>query len=262
MRIILFAFTISLLIHILIFSPIIKKEKEIKPISTSKKIDKSSVRYVKLKPKVIQPAPKIIEKPKKIKEKLKKYKKVEKKQIVPQKKQAKQEAKKIIPKPIKIPKEAKKSLFTKTKEIKPVKKRETIEKRSLENLLLTEPIPLDKNLLDDLTKSYVKLYGEEYNSMTKVQKVFIQSKIKQIVEITRKYYRFPRIAIKLRKNDFNIVEFTLHPNGDISGLKIVKKGEYAFYDKSIIEAIEIAYKDYPRPKEPTKIKFYLTYRIY
>ncbi|XPV70578.1 MAG: energy transducer TonB family protein [Halarcobacter sp.] len=260
MRIIIFAFLISIIIHLLLFSPLIKIKKDIKqPISTSKVIDKSTVRYVKLQPK---PKPKKVEQKPKVNTKVpKKFKKVEQKKVVPQKKAPKQKSKKVIPKPIKLPKE-KKQLFKINKDIKPVEKRKTIKKKSLENLLLTEPIPLDKNLLDDITKSYVKLYGQEYNSMTKIQKVFIQSKIKDIVEITRQYYRFPRIAIKLRKNDFNIVEFKLHPNGDISDLKIVQKGEYSFYDKSIIEAIEIAYKDYPRPKETTKIKFYLTYTIY
>ena len=132
----------------------------------------------------------------------------------------------------------------------------------MENFLLAEPIPLDKEMLDEITKSYLDLYGEEYNTFTKIQKVFIQNSIKSIVQITRNYYKFPRLAIELRKNDFNIVEFTLHPNGDISNLRIVKPGNYSFYDKSILEAIEIAYKDYPRPKEPTKIKFYITYNVY
>jgi len=264
MRIILSAFIISVLIHLLLFSPIVKREKKIEPVSTSKKIEKSSVRYVKLLPKVKptpKPEPKVEPKPI---EKPKEYKKVEKKSIQPQKKIPIQKPKKVIQKPIEVPKKKKQLFedFGKVVEIKPTPKRETVEKKSLENFLLKDPVPLDKEMLDDLTKSYVKLYGQEYNSFTKVQKVFIQNKIRDIVEITRKYYRFPRLAIKLRKNDFNIVEFTLHPNGDISGLRITKKGEYSFYDDSIIETIQIAYKDYPRPKEPTKIKFYLTYTVY
>ncbi|WP_052502528.1 TonB family protein [Halarcobacter anaerophilus] len=146
--------------------------------------------------------------------------------------------------------------------MRPQEKRKTIPQKNLENFLLSEPVPLDKSMLDEITQSYLKLYGKEYEKLTNVQKVFIQNSIKSIVEITRSYYRFPSLALKLRKNDYNIVEFTLHPNGDISGLRIVQPGNYSFYDKSILEAIQYAYKDYPRPKEATKIKFYITYRVY
>lgn len=142
------------------------------------------------------------------------------------------------------------------------KKRKKITNKSLENFLLDQRTPLNKNVLDKATQSYLELYGKEYNSFTKIQKVFIQNNIKSIVKITKKYYRFPDIAKRFGKNDFNIVEFILHPNGDIANLRISKKGKYYFYDKSILEAIEVAYKDYPKPKKATKIKFYVSYKIY
>jgi len=60
----------------------------------------------------------------------------------------------------------------------------------------------------------------------------------------------------------NIVEFTLHPNGDISDLKISNSSGYSSLDENTIETIEYAYKDYPRPKSPTKIKIYVYYKLY
>ncbi len=265
MRIILFAFTISILIHILIFIPIIKKEENQNSASTSKKVDKSSVHFVRLQTipkKAVQkkedPKPKKVE-PKKI-EKPKEFKKVEAKKIVPQKKVIKEKPKKIIPKPIEKQEVA--PTFTKQVPVKPSKKRETVENKSLENFLLTEPVPVDNVMLDEITQSYLRLYGEEYNSFTKVQKVYLQKNLKNIGRITQKYLKYPQIAVRTAQQGMNIVEFVLHPNGDISDLRITNSSGYSTLDENTIETIEIAYKDYPRPKENTKIKIYVYYKLY
>lgn len=261
MKPIISAFILSIILHLLIFIPLEFKKDEPKKEKVVPKIEKkSSVRYVKLTQKTV-PVEKTEKETAKPVEKPKEYKIVKEKKVVPQQKTAVHKKIEKIPAP-KPKKVVKRFIPKESKEIKPQKRRETVSQKNLENFLLEEPAPLDRTMLDDITKSYLKLYGKEYDKLTNVQKVFIQNNIKTIVEITRSYYRFPPIAIKLRKNDYNIVEFTLHPNGDISGLKIVKPGDYSFYDKSILETIEFAYKDYPRPKVATKIKFYITYRTY
>lgn len=269
MKLIIFAFILSLSIHILLFSPLSKKKEELKQNpSTSKHVKKSSVQYVKLLPKA-KPTPKVekkekikpIEKKVTPKNKLKTYKKVEKKNIKPQKrKKVVKKPKIIIPKPIK--KVEIKPSFTKEVPIKPQKKRQTIPKKSLENFLLAEPLPLDRKLLDDITKSYLKLYGEEYNSFTKVQKVYLQKNLKNIGRITQRYLKYPAIAVRTRQAGTNIVEFNLHPDGNISNLRLNHSSGYSSLDKNSIETIEFAYKDYPRPKSVTKIKIYVTYNLY
>jgi len=261
MKPIIYAFILSIILHLLIFLPIELKKEEPKKKKEEKIEKKSTLRYVKLMPKKVV-VPKA-EPKKEIKPlpKPKNYKVVEKKKIVPQqKKQPIKKAKKI---PSSKPKKVVKKFKAKKKvAIKPQEKRKTIPNRSLENFLLSNPVPVDLDMLDAMTKSYIRTYGKEYENLTNVQKVFIQNNLKNIVSITRKYYRFPSLALKLKKNDYNVVEFYLHPNGDISGLKIIQKGKYSFYDKSIIETIEYAYKDYPRPKETTLIRFYIRYRTY
>lgn len=117
-------------------------------------------------------------------------------------------------------------------------------------------------MLDDITKSYINLYGEEYNSFTKVQKVFLQKNLKDIGRITQSYLRYPHIAVRTGQQGMNIVEFTLHPNGDISDLKISNTSGYSSLDENTVETIEYAYKDYPRPKTATKIKIYVYYKLY
>ncbi|WP_320033631.1 TonB family protein [Halarcobacter sp.] len=261
MKPIIYAFILSIILHLLIFLPIDLKKEEPKKKKEEKVEKVSSVRYVKLMPKKIatpKPEPKQEIKPI---PKPKNYKVVERNKIVPQKK------KEVVKKAKKIPSSTPKKIVKKFKAekkvaIKPQEKRKTIPNKNLENFLLKDPVPVDVDMLDAMTKSYIKTYGKEYEKLTNVQKVFIQNNLNDIVSITRKYYRFPSIALKLKKNDYNIVEFSLHPNGDISGLKIIKPGEYSFYDKSILETIEFAYKDYPRPKETTKIRFFITYKTY
>jgi len=69
MKLIILAFILSLSLHFLLFSPFNKKEEIKQRASTSKKVDKSSIQYVKLMPKL---KPKLVEKKKVKKEIVKK----------------------------------------------------------------------------------------------------------------------------------------------------------------------------------------------
>ncbi len=266
MKLIVLAFIISLSLHLLLISNIKQKEETKERASTSKEIKKSSVHYVRIMQKPIAQKvqkPKIKKSPKIETKRI--YKKVERKKIVPQKKKRiVKKPKKTIPKPIKkvTIKPTPTKPITKQVIIKPQEKRKTIPKKSLENFLLADPVPLDRNMLDDITKSYLKLYGEEYNSFTKVQKVYLQKNLKNIGRITEKYLRYPSIAVRTRQQGMNIVQFYLHPNGDISQLELIGSSGYSSLDKNSIKTIEIAYKDYPRPKTKTKVKIYVYYKLY
>jgi len=269
MKLIILAFILSLSLHFLFFSSLEKKEEIKQSASTSKKINKSSITYVKLMPRSVQKQTKReIKKPELKKTKPKNYKVVDKKKIVPQKKKPiTKKAKKIIPKPVKKVevKPTPTKQIPKKVEIKPQEKRKTIKEKSLENYLLEEPLPLDMNMLDDITKEYLRAYGKEYNSFTNVQKVFLQNNLNKFTRITQRVLTkmgYPRLAARLKLSGMNFVEFIFHPNGDISDLKITLGSGYKVFDKYTLELIEIAYKEYPRPKEATKIKFKVTYRAY
>jgi len=60
----------------------------------------------------------------------------------------------------------------------------------------------------------------------------------------------------------NVVEFYLHPNGDITDLKLADSSYYTALDTNSIDTIRIAYQDYPRPLEKVKIKIYIKYILY
>ncbi|MEA3353131.1 MAG: energy transducer TonB [Campylobacterota bacterium] len=116
--------------------------------------------------------------------------------------------------------------------------------------------------LDEITKSYIKLYELQYQDLSLFQKNYIKKNISTIGKITQQYLKYPSISIRTNQQGTNIVEFTLHPNGDISNLTISDSSKYSSLDKNTIKTIKIAYKDYPRPKEPTPVKIYVNYILY
>jgi protein TonB len=273
MKLIILAFILSISLHFLFFSALKEENKPKQTPSSSMEKKKSSVQYVRLMPKKLpkkakkqnpKQKNKVLVKKELIKKtKPKTFKKVQKKKIIPQKKKrVVKKAKKIIPKTAK--KTTIKPSKTKPAVIKPQKKRETV-KKSLENFLSEEPIPLDRSMLDNITKSFLKVYGKEYDEFTKVQKVFLQNNLKIFRDITQKVINrlgYPALAARLRLSGSNIVEFIFHPDGNISDLKLSLNAEYKVFDKFTIELIEFAHKDYPRPKVPTKIKFVVNYKVY
>jgi protein TonB len=253
------ALILSIFIHILFLLnyEVTKEEKSAQNKSKEKNIA-SNIRMVKLQatPTVEQketPKPPKIEEP---------FKKVE--EIKPQpKREVVKEAKRTVTKPTTsqqvqpsftqpLPKEKPKTALE--------KEQEKLKKETLTDYLLTPE--LDRNMLDNITKSYLELYGEEYSSFNQVQKVFLQKNLRDIGRITEKYLRYPSLAARLRQDGTNIVEFMLYPNGDISDLRLTSSSHSSSLDDNTLETIRIAYKDYPRPKEPTKIKIYVNYFLY
>ena len=117
---------------------------------------------------------------------------------------------------------------------------------------------------EPISKEIKKLYKDEFATFTKEQQKFIKNNLSKIGLITQKYLYlrgYPYIAIKTRQEGVNIVQFYLHPNGDISDLTLIKSSGYEALDKNSIETIKAAYKDYPLPQQKTKIKIYVHYNI-
>eukprot|EP01022_Parablepharisma_sp_SALTPOND_P015244 TRINITY_DN21388_c0_g1_i1.p1 TRINITY_DN21388_c0_g1~~TRINITY_DN21388_c0_g1_i1.p1 ORF type:complete len:291 (-),score=41.61 TRINITY_DN21388_c0_g1_i1:466-1338(-) len=187
-----------------------------------------------------------------------------KKEVVPKKEVLKKEpvkkeptqevAKKEMPKPV-----AKKEP-TKQKEVNATK---SARKSNLESFLSTPSEPSIEDIANSFTDNKIeKLYGKEFGSFTKEQKKFIRDNLSKIGEITQRHLKYPTLAGELQQDGQNIVEFYLHPNGDITELRLIGKTGYAMLDRNSISTIEIAYKDYPRPKTKTKIRIYVNYIMY
>ncbi len=110
-----------------------------------------------------------------------------------------------------------------------------------------------------------QLYGTEFDTYSPTQKKFIENNLDTIHGITQQTLTrngYPDVAAQTRQQGTNIVSFYLHPNGDISDLRLKKHIGYEALDQNTLDVIRIAYKDYPLPNQKTKIIFYVKYSIY
>ena len=228
--------------------PVIEKPKEetLKPITVVKKKlakDESRTFVEKEEPKennVSKPTPK--------------------KEVVKKKKLAKKEVKK---KPVK-----KKVTHKRVVKRKPHRKR---SKNPLANALMGSGNSLYPSRSTPASSgSYSsrminQLYGREFDTFSPSQKKFIKHNLGAIHRITQRTLirnGYPEVAVRTGQQGTNVVSFYLHPNGDISNLRLKTKIGYAALDQNTLEVIRIAYKDYPLPNQKTKIVFYVQYSIY
>ena len=110
-----------------------------------------------------------------------------------------------------------------------------------------------------------QLYGPEFNTYSETQKKFIKNNLGTIHRITQNTLTrngYPDIAVRTRQQGTNVVSFYLHPNGDISDLRLKKHIGYEALDQNTLDVIRTAYKQYPLPNKKTKIIFYVKYSIY
>lgn len=107
-----------------------------------------------------------------------------------------------------------------------------------------------------------ELYGDEFFGLSIKEQKYLEDNLRSIGAITQRYLKYPNLAGELGQEGVNAVEFYLHPNGDISDLKLLYGTSYTMLDKNSLKTVELAYKDYPRPSSKTKIRIKVFYRIY
>ena len=108
------------------------------------------------------------------------------------------------------------------------------------------------------------LYGSSYSRMSRSQRRFIDENLRRIIQISQRtlnYLGYPREAARFGEQGTNIVEFWLHPNGDISGLRLRRRINSSSLNRQTIEVIKTAYMHYPRPRTKTKIIIYVRYQL-
>jgi len=138
-----------------------------------------------------------------------------------------------------------------------------------ETIIIEEPT-LQPPSIDQINNSFTQkefyaLYKDEFDHFSANQKKFIKNNLAKIQGITQHYLTvrgYPYFAGRMGQQGTNVVEFYLLPNGDITDLKIITPTGYEQLDQNSLDTIKTAYKDYPRPKEKTKIRFYIHYSIY
>ena len=137
----------------------------------------------------------------------------------------------------------------------------------LANMLMqspTAPYRPKTSPSDPQARMIRQLYGKAFERFTPAQQTYIETNlnlIQQITQYTLTQHGYPEVAIQTRQQGTNIVSFLLHPNGDISGLRLKTRIGYQALDDNTLEVIQIAYKSYPLPNQTTQIIFYVKYMI-
>lgn len=109
-----------------------------------------------------------------------------------------------------------------------------------------------------------ELYGSEFGKLTPGQQQYIIDNQEIMRRITQQVLtRIARVNLPrdLNVNRSNVIEFYLHPNGDMTDFKFLLKSGYYVLDDTTKETIEYAYSKYPRPKETTLIRYNIYYNL-
>jgi len=115
-----------------------------------------------------------------------------------------------------------------------------------------------------ISQDIKELYGDEFGKLTKGQQEYIINNQEIMRRITQQVLtRVARVNLKanLNVNRTNVIEFYLHPNGDMTDFKFLHKSGYFVLDDTTRETIEYAYSRYPRPKEKILIRYNVYYNL-
>jgi outer membrane biosynthesis protein TonB len=116
----------------------------------------------------------------------------------------------------------------------------------------------------NISQNIKELYGEEFGKLSPGQQQYIIDNQEIMRRITQQVLtRVARVNLPrdLNVNRSNVIEFYLHPNGDMTDFKFLSKSGYYVLDDTTKETIEYAYSRYPRPKEKTLIRYNVYYNL-
>lgn len=109
-----------------------------------------------------------------------------------------------------------------------------------------------------------ELYGSEFGKLTPGQQKYLIDNQEIMRRITQEILnRIARVNIRhdMNVNKTNIVEFYLHPNGDMTDFKFLQTSGYHILDTTTQETIEFAYSRYPRPTEKILVRYNVFYNL-
>lgn len=109
-----------------------------------------------------------------------------------------------------------------------------------------------------------ELYGDEFGKLTPGQQKYLLDNREIMRRITQEVLnRVAKVNITrdINVNTTNIVEFYLHPNGDMTDFKFLQKSGYYVLEDTTKETIEFAYSKYPRPNEKILVRYNVFYNL-
>ena len=109
-----------------------------------------------------------------------------------------------------------------------------------------------------------ELYGLTLFDLTPEERKFLDTHLNPIQTITQRYLwqrGYPSLAVNKRMSGDVILSFTLQPNGDITPIETVRNSGWSLLDDHAKETIRAAYKEYPHPPEPVRVRMRVVYRL-
>ena len=113
-------------------------------------------------------------------------------------------------------------------------------------------------------KNIKELYGDTFGELTKGQQEYIidnQEIMRRITQATLTRQARVTDMHGINANRSNVIEFYLHPNGDMSDFRFLEKSGYFVLDDITKATIEYSYSKYPLPKEKTLIRYNVFYNL-
>jgi len=115
-----------------------------------------------------------------------------------------------------------------------------------------------------INQNIKELYGDEFGKLSEGQQKYIldnQEIMRRITQQVLTRVASVNLSRDLNVNRVNVIEFYLHPNGDMSDFRFLKKSGFYVLDDTTKETIEYAYARYPRPQEKTLIRYNVFYNL-
>lgn len=133
----------------------------------------------------------------------------------------------------------------------------------------SEPENTDQNMPTESVETYEnkmiqELYGDVFSDLSAGEQKFImdnQETMRRITQDILARYAPYRIPPDLEGDESNMVEFYLHPDGSVTDLHFLTNSRFELLDNVTLETLGIAYKKYPRPEQPTLIRYRIEYLL-
>lgn len=123
----------------------------------------------------------------------------------------------------------------------------------------------DPNRRESLISEDLKeAYGDALGKLSEGEQKYIldnQEIMRRLTQTQLNRTGSTDIPNNLRVNDYNLVEFYLHPNGDMTDFKVIRHSNFFLLDQVTKDTIEAVYWRYPRPKQKTLIRYKFGYYL-
>ncbi len=111
---------------------------------------------------------------------------------------------------------------------------------------------------------FKEAYGEAFGKLSAGEQKYIidnQERMRRITQEQLNRLAPVNIPRNLHVNTMNIIEFYLHPNGDISGLKVISPSGHQILDDTSLQTVEYSYHRYPLPEQKTLVRYKVGYYL-